>query len=170
MRTAITCLLVWTVAASPAYAWNATGHKIIASIAFRQLTADEQAKVVAMLKKHPRYTEDFADQIPEDVRSAGEAAQNEWLFQQVAVWPDIVRSGPQERRAFNRSEWHYINAPIYLTDSARSQLESGLTVNRQMRPPTNATPDTPHMNIVQVIQFTRKETADKSARPQDRAV
>jgi hypothetical protein len=49
MRVALTWLLVVLLTASPAGAWNATGHKIIASIAFRQLTADEQAKIVALL-------------------------------------------------------------------------------------------------------------------------
>ena len=80
MRLAITCLLAWSVTISPVAAWNAAGHKIIASIAFRQLTADEQSKIVAILKRHPRFTEDFADQMPEEVRG-DEAAQNEWLFQ-----------------------------------------------------------------------------------------
>ena len=56
MRHAITCLLIWSLTVSPALAWHATGHKIIASIAFRQFSAAEQAKVVAILKKHPRLT------------------------------------------------------------------------------------------------------------------
>src|SRR5258707_1201174 len=99
MRLFLTWLLVWSLTVSPAQAWNATGHKIIASIAFRQLTPAEQAKVVAILKRHPRFTDDFADQMPADVRGADEATQNEWLFQQAAVWPDTVRSGPPDKRA-----------------------------------------------------------------------
>src|SRR5262245_21948520 len=135
MRLPLTCVLIWLVAVSPALAWNATGHKIIASIAFRQLTADEQAKVVEILKKHPRYAEDFVEQMPDDVRSAGDVAQNEWLFQQAAVWPDMVRSGPPEKRAFNRGEWHYVNLPVYLTDGAKAELENRLTINRETEPP-----------------------------------
>src|SRR5689334_6447698 len=115
MRVVITCLLIWSLTASPAAAWNATGHKIIASIAFRQLTSAEQSKIVALLNKHPRYTEDFADEMPVDIRVSDDA-QNEWLFQQAAIWPDLVRGGPPERRAFNRAEWHYINRPVFLTD------------------------------------------------------
>jgi hypothetical protein len=38
----------------------ARGHKIVASIAFRQLSPDKQKKVVALLKKHPRFEDDFA--------------------------------------------------------------------------------------------------------------
>src|SRR4051794_16599539 len=105
MRLAITCFLIWSLTFTPAFAWNAAGHKIIASIAFRQLTAGDQAKVVAMLKKHPRFTEDFANEMPEDIRNGGEAAENEWLFQQSAIWADTIRSGSKDKTAYHRSEW-----------------------------------------------------------------
>jgi hypothetical protein len=155
---------------SPASAWNAAGHKIIASIAFRQLTPAEQGKVVAILKRHPRFSEDFAEQMPDDIRTADEATQNEWLFQQAAVWADMVRSGPPEKQAFNRGEWHYVNLPVWLNDAARAELENRLTVNRETETPASATLDTARMNVVQVIRFARKSAADKDASPQDRAV
>jgi S1/P1 nuclease len=126
MRIVMTCLLAWMMTVSPAIGWNATGHKIIASIAFRRLTGDEQARIVAILKRHPRFAEDFGDQMPEEVRGADVAAQNEWLFQQAAIWPDTVRSGPVEKRAFNRGEWHYVNVPHFLTEAARSELAGRL--------------------------------------------
>jgi hypothetical protein len=170
MRIAITLILVWSLTVSPALAWNATGHKIIASIAFRQLTPAEQAKIVAMLKRHPRFIEDFADQMPEEVRGADEATQNEWLFQQAAVWPDMVRSGPPETRAFNRGEWHYVNLPIYLNDVAQAQLDGKLTANVATEPPAGATVDTARMNIVQVIRYARKEVADTQTIRETRAL
>ena len=78
MRFSFYWLLCSLVACSPALAWNATGHKIIASIAFRQLTVGEQVAVVSVLKRHPRFAEDFADQMPDDVRpsSSLENVQN----------------------------------------------------------------------------------------------
>jgi len=42
---------------SAGLAWSAAAHKIIASIAFRQLSRDEQVRVVAILKQHPRFDE-----------------------------------------------------------------------------------------------------------------
>jgi S1/P1 Nuclease len=170
MRRAINCVLVWCLTISPASAWNVTGHKIIASIAFRQLSADDQAKIVAILKCHPRFAEDLDEQMPDAVRGADEATQNEWLFQQAAIWPDMVRSGPLEKRAFNRGEWHYVNLPYFLTDAARAELEGRLAINLAMDPPAEATPDTGQMNIVQVIRFARKEVADEQASPAARAV
>jgi hypothetical protein len=155
---------------SPALAWNAAGHRIIASIAFRQLTESEQAEVVAMLKKHPRFVADFADEMPEEVRNGSEKAQNEWLFQQAAVWPDMVRGGPPEKRAFNRSEWHYINLPLFLSDAAKAELEGKLTANVATDVPGDATTDTARMNAVQAIRFARRECANQAASPESRAV
>jgi hypothetical protein len=170
MRIVITCLLHWSLAASPALAWSGPGHKIIASIAFRQLGADEQDKVVAILKEHPRFAEDFEAEMPDDVRAGDEATQNEWLFQQAAIWPDMLRSGPAERRAFHRSQWHYINLPHFLNDAARSQMEGRISVNLALDPPPGATLATRDMNAIQVIGFARKECADPDADAATRAV
>ena len=163
-------LLAAWVMVSPALAWNAAGHRIIASIAFRQLAESEQAEVVAMLKKQPRFVRDFADEMPEEVRSGGEKAQNEWLFQQAAVWPDMVRGGPPDKRAFNRSEWHYINLPLFLNDAAKAELEGKLTANVVTDVPADATTETARMNVVQAIRFARHECANPAASPESRAV
>ena len=48
MRFATTCVLIWCLTVAPAAAWNFTGHKVIASIAFHRLTPEEQGKIVAM--------------------------------------------------------------------------------------------------------------------------
>jgi hypothetical protein len=170
MRVSILCILCLLSTVTPVQAWNATGHKIIASIAFRQLTVAEQSGVIDLLKRHPRYMQDFGDEMPTDVRSADLSTQNEWLFQQAAVWPDLVRGGPPEKRAFNRGEWHYINLPLYLDGAAREELVERLSVNLAMQPQENATPDTPRMNAVQVIRFAQREIPDKQASPEDRSV
>ena len=46
-------LAMIVVQATSTLAWGPAGHKIIASIAFRRLSPEQQAKVVALLKKHP---------------------------------------------------------------------------------------------------------------------
>jgi hypothetical protein len=143
---------------------------VIASIAFRQLSATQQSKVAAMLGRHPRFAQDFAEPMPDDVRSGDAAAKNEWAFQQAAVWPDMVRSGPPEKRAFNRGEWHYVNVPHFLSEAARTELDGKLTINLAMDVPADATLDTGPLNIVQAIRFSRKMIADQQTSPADRAV
>jgi len=159
-----------TATLAPAHAWNAKGHRMIASLAFRQLSPTQQAKVAEMLTRHPRFTPDFAEPMPSEVRAGDAAARQEWAFQQAAVWPDMVRSGPPEKRAFHRGEWHYVNQPHFLNAAARTELADKLTINLAMEVPANATLDTAPLNIVQTIRFARKTIADQQTSPSDRAV
>ena len=154
----------------PALAWNWTGHKVVASIAFRQLSADEQARIVALLQRHPRFTADFADEMPEEVRAADDNSQHEWLFQQAAVWPDLVRSGPLEKRAFNRSQWHYINVPHFLSDADRASLHQQLVLNTAFDPPANAATSTEALNIIQVLKLARHNCASEQNDPPARGL
>ena len=171
MRIALSSLLLGLLLVSPALAWNATGHKLISSIAFRQLKVAERERVVAILKRHPRFTQDFADEMPPNVKSENAPAiQNEWLFQQAGVWSDIVRSGPPERTAFHRPTWHYMDVPHFLDDASRVELEGKIKENLSLTPPASATPDTQELNVIQTIRLARKLAADKQASPESRAV
>jgi hypothetical protein len=131
---------------------------------------DEQEKIIAALRRHPRFTEDFAEAMPAEIQKANEATQNEWVFQQAAVWADIIRSGPPERKAFGRGEWHYVNVPLFLSDAARVELAGKLTVNVATEPPEGANVDTPSMNVTQAISLGRRIVKDRESSPTDRAV
>lgn len=91
-------------------------------------------------------------------------------MQHAAVWPDLIRSGPPEKQAFHRGEWHYINRPIFLNDADRSKLAGTLTANVELGPPPDATTQTQRLNIVQVIQHAKRELASPQASPADRAL
>ena len=166
----VLCVLLYLTAASPALAWNWTGHKIIASIAFRQLSPAEQSKIVAILQRHPRFTEDFADEMPADVRAADETSQHEWLFQQAAVWADLVRSGPPAKRVFHRSQWHYINVPHFLSDADRAALHQTIGLNVAFEPPAAASTTTEALNIIQVLKLARRNSASDQIDPQTRGL
>ena len=60
--TAFLLLLV-----TPAHAWNALGHRVIADIAWRRLDPQAQQEIAATLRRHPHFDEDFAKQMPADV-------------------------------------------------------------------------------------------------------
>ncbi|HZN34219.1 MAG TPA: S1/P1 nuclease [Pirellulaceae bacterium] len=170
MRAPIVSLLVCLVAVSPAGAWNATGHKLISSLAFRQLSAADQGRVVAILQRHPRFTPDFADEMPPEVKAGDEAMQNEWLFQQAGIWADIVRGGPPERTAFHRPTWHYVDLPHFLNDTTRADLDGQIKENVALDPPPTATPELQEMNVTQTIRLARRLAADKQAAPETRAL
>ena len=151
---------------SQAFAWNATGHKITGSIAFHQLTPDEQAKIVAILKHHPRWNEDFEGKMAEGLTSDDE--RNEWIFQQAAIWPDMARSFRADVRAkYHKPTWHYIDLPTFLTPDDKQALTGKLTENVLLEPP--ATEDD-NMDVAQVIQLARKAVVDKNASDEKKAV
>jgi S1/P1 Nuclease len=90
-------------------AWNSTGHEIVAQIAYDTLSADAKAKIVAVLKNHPRVKEDLlADIAPgEDPDRA--------LFIRAATWPDMIRApmNPMSHTE-NHPIWHYVDYPFEL--------------------------------------------------------
>ena len=106
-------------------AWNAAGHRLIAMLAYDQMTEDARVEVVRLLRKHPRFEEDFQGEMPQAVRNAASDVQDRWIFSQAAVWPDIARSHPE----YHHGTWHYINEPVFLTDSDRSALEDSVKVD-----------------------------------------
>lgn len=149
---------------TPAWAWGPAGHKIVASIAFRQLTVDEQKKIVALISGHPRFMRDFADHMPSNI--SDEAEKREWLFQQAAIWPDLVKLGSYpEKPRFNRPVWHYINIPYYLRPADQMALESHVHVNTSLVAP--AMPDL-DMNVVQTIRFARAKLANTQTSAEDK--
>ena len=69
---------------------------------------DTAAKLITILRVHPRYQRDFIDQIPGDIDRDNEKQMTQRLLDQAASWPDIARGLPDgERARYNRSSWHY---------------------------------------------------------------
>lgn len=95
----------------------------IASFAYDALPEQRREQLVALLRKHPRFEQDFLTHLPANVRTPAEQAR--WIFAWAAVWPDLARGQPQ----FERGSWHYVNLPLTLgerglvrCDEARRQL------------------------------------------------
>lgn len=78
----------------PAAAWNHVGHRAVAELAWRQMSAAERRAATDLLKHHPHYREFLAADVPKGVSKA------EWVFLTAAIWPDWVRpakAGQPER-------------------------------------------------------------------------
>lgn len=166
MRRLFLAALIIVTTAVPAYPWSAAGHKIVGAIAFRQLSPAQQAKIVAILKNHPRWKEDFESQMPEELKTPAE--QNEWLFQQASIWPDLARGfSGADAKAYHRTWWHFINIPYFLTNEDRLALQDKLTFNTSLDPPAT---ESENMNAIQTIRFARGVLADKDASDEKKAV
>jgi hypothetical protein len=120
--------------ASFAWSWNAAGHKIVAEIAWRKLDAATQSKVVEILRKHPRFNQDFKPRMNSEVGQETTAVKDHWIFCHAAVWPDIARSQPN----FHRDPWHYINLPVFSSEEEADAFGGQLPVNVSFDPATTS--------------------------------
>jgi hypothetical protein len=116
----IAAILVIALATQPALAWNSTGHKAIALIAYQHLSQTTKQRVDSLLAKHPDY--------PKWIEGAAPAGRGRAAFLEASVWPDAIRNdrrfhgdnrqptpdipglppGSQARHA----GWHFINLPF----------------------------------------------------------
>ena len=75
--------------ASPASAWNATGHRDHRRHRLCPSDARGRARVDALLDQHPDYATLFTQDAPADAEGRARAA-----FLAAAVWPDMIKGDP----------------------------------------------------------------------------
>lgn len=103
--TAVTTLATASgvTAATAARRWNATGHEVIASIAWTHLTPQARARAVQLLRSGPPEAH-LGDAEP----SSGSPAEREKaLFVHTSVWADQVKGRTAPNHAYDRPVWHY---------------------------------------------------------------
>ena len=115
-----------------AQAWNATGHRLIAAIAYDRLTPKARARVDALIRQHPDYEKMFLRDAPTDPPARARAA-----FIAAAVWPDQIKGDTRfyDETRPNASPtqllpgfpdmarhtiWHYYDTP-YTPDGAEPE-------------------------------------------------
>ena len=117
--------------ATPAFAWNNTGHMIAALIAFDHLSNESRTWVVQTLHLHPRFHADLEARLPRGLADATAAEQDRWYFVAAATWADDARKFDAEHEpatrdalieTYSHPSWHYINLPIYLRESDRKSV------------------------------------------------
>lgn len=84
-------------------AWDATGHRTVAEIAWEHMTPRARARAVALLLHGPPLA-GLASLRP----GTGTAAERDRaLFVNAATWPDLVRERGTPWHVYNRPSWHY---------------------------------------------------------------
>jgi len=122
---------------SPALAWNATGHRITAMIAWEHLDGGTRAKVAAILRHHP----DFARWLAR----AKTADHGLVAFLESSTWPDDIR---HDTRFYTRGvdpptptlagfpdmerrlDWHYLDHDD--PNPATDEFKSSGSLDRQL--------------------------------------
>ncbi|HEX3357642.1 MAG TPA: S1/P1 nuclease [Tepidisphaeraceae bacterium] len=92
------------------WGWIDSGHKVVALIAWEDLTPKTRAAVTQILKGHPLYQKDLQDNLPEGTKPEDAAR---YAFAYAATWPDKVRGQNHPMHAaYNHPQWHYIDIPF----------------------------------------------------------
>jgi len=149
--------VIVAVFAAPTLAWNALGHEVVAEIAWQQLSAEQRQNIVDILRRHPRFDTDFANEMDDDTLKGDKASQDHWVFLHAATWPDQIR-GIEE---YDRPTWHYIDFPLYVDDSDRLAFADRLPVNISTEYPTKTPPE--KMNAYQAIRDCQKVLAGNAS-------
>jgi hypothetical protein len=130
-------LAAWTATLyfiSPAVAWNATGHRVIAAIAYEHLTPLARTRVNEMLKHHPDYATLLTRNAPDDADGRARAA-----FIGASDWSDAIKGDPRFyddtrqdaqptpllpgfRDMKRHTNWHYYDTP-YAPDGAHVEKQ-----------------------------------------------
>ena len=141
----LACACLFVLSVTTAAAWSATGHMIIATIAYRDLSPQLQKKYLTILASHP----DF--QVWKGSYK-GNLDEGAYLFMRASVWADELkkdRGNPETHAA-----WHYINMPL---------IPPAFPLRDAPKPTAKG-------DIMTAIALNRDVLASASARVQDRAV
>jgi len=140
-----------------AFAWNHTGHRIVAEIAWRDLSSTKRAAITRLLSEHPHYGLLLATNVPADCPTS------EWVFLNSAVWPDMVRPArgnaqekPTDLTKYHRSAWHYVNLPYVSPKDGGKISAASFSMN-----PTN---------ILWALSNNIVDLRDRRLPPEERAV
>ncbi len=94
----------------PAFAWDETGHKISAYIAWQRMTPDAREKVIKILIEAPEDSQVATFYLPYGSRT-DETRKREY-FMLMATWADIIRDRNFDNRykKYHKSNWHYADS------------------------------------------------------------
>ncbi len=155
-------LLGLIIASHSSHAWNAAGHQLMAAISWDLMTSKQQNYWVDILKYHPRYKQDFKQNIPKQVKR-NPLYLNEWIFRQAARWSDLPRnfhSGLKEK--YHRGSWHYINYPLYLDKKINTKsLNLNTNFNGELHK---------HLNVIQALKGNLAILSKQGATKRQKAI
>lgn len=93
-----------TINPTSGISWNSTGHRVIAAIAWDNLTPTAKENIMSILKKAPDDS-DLMEMYDKDSEYA-----DKYYFMNAAYWPDLVRNRDEKNRyeKYHKGTWHYV--------------------------------------------------------------
>jgi hypothetical protein len=155
--------------ASPGWAWIDTGHKVVAFVAWEDLTPAARSAVSAALRAHPRYEKDLLsggslDPVPPEATAGltpGELDRR--AFAAAAVWPDLIKAQAHPMRIqYSHPSWHYIDLPYVVPTTQAAAEPPPAGEGRGDRPGPR--------DVVEALTLVTAELRDPATKPAQRAV
>lgn len=100
----ITAALLVLALPATAFAWNSTGHRVVALIAYKTVDDATKGKVCDILKEHPAAESLWVDR---DVNSPRDLMAT--MFLNAATFPDDAKVPEYHFSHYNRRRNHYVN-------------------------------------------------------------
>ena len=122
----------------PVLAWNGTGHRLVASIAWDNLSDTARKNIVTLMLKAPK-----GNCLRELFKSSDGERE---FFVAAATWPDIVRGDnvPAQCKAQDKPEWHF-----------KDRFWSGVSGDNQT-PPKDLSRPLAKINAVERLEMFRQ--------------
>lgn len=157
-----------------ALAWDSVGHRLSAAVALQFISIDTRDRLLEVLAQHPRYQQDFLNQMPDSIENSDISVRAQWLLGQAAYWPDLVRGLPtDERRQYHRPTWHYTDG-TWVRGSALLQgnlyLGTDAFPDRQGEPANRIINAEDAHNIVTALDYNSRVLSDSTIPATQRAV
>lgn len=154
----------------PAFAWNETGHRLVALVAWEALDEPSRTALIRLLKQHERFGADFKDMMPMPLDDADAATRNRWIFLQAAVWPDMAATLKTPLRLkHHHAAWHSVSQPMFLNGEDEPDLwKAGLPVNLSAKWFPSMPLD--EMNALQAIHRAFAQLRDPAAPAAEKAL
>jgi len=156
------------------FAWDSVGHRLSAAVVVSFLSDEKREALAEILRAHPRFEEDFLNQIPDFVDQNNEMQLQTWVLGQAAYWPDIARGIPSPDRArFNHPTWHYTDG-AWIRGAAQTQGNSYVGVSPfdtiQGEAASSIRAERQVHNVVTAIDYNARLLTDSTQDLADRAV
>lgn len=139
-----------TINPTSGISWNATGHRVIAAIAWDNLTPSAKTQIMEILKAAPEDSDlmDFYDEDSEH--------PDKFYFMNASFWPDVVRDRDERSRyeKYHKGSWHYVG-------SYWRQTENG---------PVDADGFVDDEHIVERISYFRESLNDPKTSKEEKAI
>ena len=166
--TRLSVILILSISSSLSLAWDNFGHMTVAVIAYNHLTPESKARVSALLKLNPNYSDWIA----------GVAAdqQDEIAFMKAATWPDFIKSSKDYKNdgevptdpgaaqnigyadKLMHKYWHYVDMPFSpdntpLIQPQAPNAETQIAAFRQVIADKNASDDLKSYDLVWLLHL-----------------